>query len=82
MQRKKLGAFQFFGSIVGVAALIVRTLEFDPLVISPCDESDLRETFAAIDHRTLKRADPLAFVFPGIVVMVQYCFQRAMSFGF
>ena len=49
---------QFFGMIGGVTVLVVVAVEFDPLVIFSCADSDLCFSFAAIMHRALVNTDP------------------------
>ncbi len=44
--------------IGGVTVLVVGAVEFEPLVIFSCDDSDLCFTFAAIIHRALENSDP------------------------
>ena len=43
---------QFFGFLVGVAALVMRAAEFEPLVIRSGDQFHLRMAIASIVHAT------------------------------
>ena len=57
-----------------MTVLIVRTVEFEPLVILSGDESDLSKAFAAIFHRITERADP--FIFTGLVIFSAILFPE------
>ena len=60
MDENNLIMLQFFGFLVGLAALVMRTAEFEPLVIRFGDQFHLRMAIASIVHGTSERQDPFA----------------------
>jgi hypothetical protein len=60
MDENNLVMLQFFGFLVGVVVLVMRTAEFEQLVIRSGDQFHLRMTITSKVHETSERLDPFA----------------------
>ena len=68
MDYNNLVVLQFFGLVLGVAVLIMRTAEFEPDEIVAGDVFHLRLTSTAVAERTSKTPRPIA----GPVVAIRF----------
>ncbi len=68
MDYNNLVVLQFFGLVLGVAVLIMRSAEFEPDEIVASDVFHLRLTSTAVVERTSKRLRPIA----GPVVAIRF----------
>ena len=72
MDDNNLIMLHLFGFLVGVAVLVIRTAEFEPLVIRSGDQFHLRMAIASIVHGTSERPDQsagsLVLIFFGVLL--------------